>query len=140
MAVTEGSLLHQSRESSLRSRRDSVSLVQQALSEDTEDALAHATLGFYYYLERNQRNFEAIDQCVANSQKYLHSSDTQPRHYSNALAAACSGNVTQMIYHLEQQLREDPTDIIALKLCQGELFWLGEICLLYTSPSPRDRG
>ena len=127
MTVTEGSLLHQSRESSLRSRRDSVSLVQQALSEDAEDALAHATLGFYYYLERNQRNHETIGQCVAASQKFLHHSDAQSRHYSNALASAFNGNVTQMIYHLEQQLQENPTDIIALKLCQGELFWLGEM-------------
>ncbi len=127
MSLIEGSALHQSRESSLRSRRDAMALVNQALVEDPEDALAHATRGFYYYGERHHRNAVTIQECADSCSQFVSGADQQARHYCNALTAASEGNATGMVYHLEQQLLDDPTDIIALKLCQSELFWLGEM-------------
>ncbi len=127
MALIDGSALYQSRESSLRSRRDSMALVQQALADNPEDALAHATCGLYFYGERHHRNKEKVQEYSDASAKFLSSNDSQAKHYSNALAAASIGNPMGMVYHLEQQLLADPTDIIALKLCQSELFWLGEM-------------
>ncbi len=120
-------LLRQSRESSLRSRRDAVQLVQEALEADAEFSLAHAIRGFYYYGERHQRNSETVRQCVADSTRYLAASDIAASHYCNALTAASEGNAASMVFHLEQQLLNDPTDITALKLCQSELFWMGEM-------------
>jgi len=120
-------LLFQSRESSLRSRRDAMALVQQALIEDPGDALAHATKGFYLYAERHHRNVEPLRQCVAECMKHVTATDPQGQHYASALQAASKGNAVEMVFHLEQQLLADPTDIVALKLCQAELFWLGEM-------------
>lgn len=120
-------LLDQSRESSLRSRRDSMSLVQQALEVDLENSLAHSTRGLYYYGERHQRNRQVIGECVANSAKYLHATDSKAGHYCRALTAASKGDAAGMVFNLEQQLIDDPLDIIALRLCQSELFWLGEM-------------
>ncbi len=102
-------------------------LVNQALDENPEDTLAHATRGFYYYGERHQRNAVTIQECVDSCSKLVSGADQQAKHYFNALTAANDGNATGMVYHLEQQLLDDPTDIIALKLCQSELFWLGEM-------------
>ena len=120
-------LLHESRESSLRSRRDAMSLVQQAISCDPADVLALATKGFYLYGERHQRNLEPLKQCVADCTRHLDGADAQSLRYYKALCAASEGNAMEMVFHLEQQLLADPTDIIALKLCQSELFWLGEM-------------
>ena len=120
-------LVKQSRESSLRSRRDAMALVQQALIEDPGNTMAHATRGFFLYGERHQRNVEPLTQCVADCLAHLNSGDTQANNYVNALRAASMGNASEMVFHLEQQLLADPTDIIALKLCQAELFWLGEM-------------
>jgi len=102
-------------------------LVQDALSADPEHSLAHAIRGFYYYGERHQRNGDTINECVAASAQSLDASDVVAGHYCNALTAASSGDAASMVYHLEQQLLNDPTDITALKLCQSELFWLGEM-------------
>lgn len=120
-------LLNQSRESSLRSRCDSMSLVQRALEVDAEHSLAHATRGLYYYGERHQRNRDVINECVSESARYLQASDTRAGHYCRALAAAGSGDAASMVFHLEQQLLDDPLDINALRLCQAELFWMGEM-------------
>ena len=120
-------LLGQSRESSLRSRRDAMSLVQEALAADAEYSLAHSIRGFYYYAERHQRNRETISQCVADGRKFLTDKDSVASHYCNALTAASQGDAASMVFHLEQQLLNDPIDITALKLCQSELFWMGEM-------------
>lgn len=127
MVAKADSLLSQSRESSLRSRRDSMQLVQEALVADPQHSLAHAIRGFYYYGERHQRNAETIRECVAASTQSLDAGDVVAGHYCNALTAASQGDAASMVYHLEQQLVNDPTDITALKLCQSELFWLGEM-------------
>ena len=120
-------LLNQSRESSLRSRCDSMSLVQRALEIDAEHSLAHATRGLYYYSERHRRNRGVVKECVTASARYLQASDAKAGHYCRALTAASSGDAASMVFHLEQQLLDDPLDINALKLCQSELFWLGEM-------------
>jgi len=104
-----------------------MSLVQAALLEQPEDSLAHATRGFYLYGERNQRNTQPLLECVENSRKFLNDNDARAKHYCNALQAASTGDLAAMVFHLEQQLVSDPLDIIALKLCQSELFWLGEM-------------
>ena len=127
MTTVADSLLRQSRESSLRSRRDSMQLVQQALAADAEHSLAHAIRGFYYYGERHGRNVETVRQCVADSTAHLTDKDTTAGHYCKALTAASEGDAASMVFHLEQQLLNDPTDITALKLCQSELFWMGEM-------------
>ena len=49
-------LLNQSRESSLRSRCDSMSLVQRALEVDAEHSLAHATRGCLLYTSPSPRD------------------------------------------------------------------------------------
>jgi len=125
--MDSATLLQQSRESSLRSRRDAMALVQQALSLDPANALAHATKGFYLYGERHQRNREPLQQCVTDCLQHVSKADQQARHYVDALNAASNGCALEMVYHLELQLLADPTDIVALKLCQSELFWLGEM-------------
>ncbi len=127
MSSDADNLLKQSRESSLRSRRDSMSLVNLALEADPQHSLAHAIRGLYYYAERHQRNYREINECVANSTKYLSDSDTRARHYNQALTSASMGDAAAMVFHLEQQLLDDPLDVNALKLCQSELFWLGEM-------------
>ena len=127
MTSVADELLDQSRESSLRSRRDSMALLQQALDVDAEHSLAHAIRGLYYYGERHQRNRNVIHECVANSTNYLQDDDVRAGHYCNALTAASNGDAAAMVFHLEQQLLDDPLDITALKFCQSELFWLGEM-------------
>lgn len=127
MKPDSDALLNQSRESSLRARRDSMLLVQQSLEADPENSLAHATRGLYYYGERHQRNREVVKECIASSTRFLNPQDRRATHYCRALTAAGEGDATEMVFHLEQQLLEDPTDVAALKLCQSELFWLGEM-------------
>jgi len=85
-------------------------LVQDALSADPEHSLAHAIRGFYYYGERHQRNGDTINECVAASAQSLDASDVVAGHYCNALTAASSGDAASMVYHLEQQLLNDPTE------------------------------
>ena len=120
-------LLSQSRESSLRSRRDGMALINQALELDPEDALLHATRGMYLYGERNQRNRAALQECADTCRRLMTSDDFQSLQYCKALIAANEGDVPAMVCHLERQLLADPNDVVALKLCQNELFWLGEM-------------
>jgi len=127
MTQAADSLLRQSRESSLRSRRDAMQLVNEALEADAEHSLAHSVRGFYYYGERHQRNEKTVRQCVADSTRFLAQKDIVAGHYCKALTAASEGDAASMVFHLEQQLVNDPTDITALKLCQSELFWMGEM-------------
>ena len=127
MTQVADSLLRQSRESSLRSRRDAMLLVNEALEADAEHSLAHSVRGFYYYGERHQRNEKTVRQCVADSTRFLAQKDIVAGHYCKALTAASEGDAASMVFHLEQQLVNDPTDITALKLCQSELFWMGEM-------------
>ncbi len=127
MATDADTLLRQSRESALRSKRDSMSLVQQAIEADAEHSLAHAMRGLYYYAERHQRNYQVVRECSANCERYLGSTDARATHYCRALKAASEGQPAEMVFHLEQQLLQDPLDINALKLCQSELFWLGDM-------------
>ena len=46
--------------------------------------------------------------------------------YISALEAAIDGRITQSISHFETIARANPHDLLALRLAQFELFWLGE--------------
>ncbi|SLN69363.1 tetratricopeptide repeat protein [Oceanibacterium hippocampi] len=114
-------------ENFLHWRADLMPHVKAALAADPACGFAQALHGLLLYGTRNA----AFRPMVVDSLKAANAArgamSAREGRYVDALAAASAGRITEAVSVYEQILAADPTDLLAQRLAQFELFWLGEM-------------
>ena len=110
-------------------RTDAMTHLNSAIAADPQFALPHAVKGILiatlakpelYPLARSEL------ELAKNSDMLVAASDRE-NHYLGALEAVLNGNITEAVMHYEQIALEYPHDLLAIRLSQSELFWIGEV-------------
>jgi tetratricopeptide (TPR) repeat protein len=126
MSSAASSALAQAQQSYVRWRRDAMQHLKTAQQHDPDYAMAHAVEGLFMHMARDVSHRPAIEAALTRAQASV-GDDPIERQYVAALEAASKGELTRMVCCFEQVLMQNPTDVFALRMCQGELFWLGEM-------------
>lgn len=109
-------------------RKSDVSvLLQNALKQDPECAIAHATMGLMVHGARNASLRPMVLSSLENAKKFAAGISPREQHYIKALEFAAEGQLNDSVGCYEAILKHAPTDGFALSLCQAELFWLGDM-------------
>ena len=119
--------LNQGIDDIIRWDNDALLHVEAALTADPDFAMAHAVKGLFMVGGRNQRYQAIIDDCLAQAQARRATTTAREQAYIDALAALAKGQTHQAILLFEQNLHQHPTDLLAHRLVQQELFWMGEV-------------
>lgn len=106
---------------------DVVPCLQEAMDADPDCGFAQAVYGLMLHGARQSSLAPAINEVLANASRVQKRMTVREQHYVSALAHGAAGDLFAMVDSYECILRDNPTDILALTLCQGELFWLGEM-------------
>ena len=107
-------------------RTDALAHLDAALAADPEFALAHALKGIFMVGVRQPRTRAAAEESLDAARNNAAGISDRERHYISALEALLAGRITEAASQYEEITAGTPTDLIALRLCQMELFWLGE--------------
>ena len=107
-------------------RTDVMGHLNAALEADPDFALGHAVKGLMMFGLRQpaahgaaRRNLEAAEALQAQCTE-------RERAYIAALAASLEGDLLGAVALFEQITGDHPLDLLAIRLAQLELFWLGE--------------
>lgn len=111
----------------LRKRFDARQHLQFALQEDPHCTLSHALQGLMLAGLRKTAMHDVIQQSLALAQQGAEQATVRERGYVKALEYCLDGQPELAIHCYEQILQDHPTDLLALSLAQGELFWLGQM-------------
>ncbi len=106
---------------------DVVPCLQQAIEADSDCGFAHAVYGLMLHGARQSSLAPAIEESLQCAKRVKSGMSSREQLYVEALDNAVSGDLFAMVDSYETILREHPVDILALTLCQGELFWLGDM-------------
>jgi len=101
--------------------------IKAALKADPECALAQAVGGLLLHGARDSRLKPKIDQMLQAAQAAATGLSARERLYVAALEASAAGRIAEAVAIYETILAEHPTDLLAQRLAQMELFWLGEM-------------
>ncbi len=124
---TAGAACLQAVEKFIQRQVDVVPALQQALVADPDCGFAHAAMGLMLHGARQSSLAPALQQSLVSAKKQRATMTQREQLYVDALECGSAGELHGMIDHYEQILNRYPTDAFALTLCQGELFWLGEM-------------
>ena len=114
-------------ESFLRKRSDARQHLQSALQEDPQCTLSNALQGLMYAGLRKSAVSDMIRQSLDLARQGVDKATPRERGYVTALEHCLAGQPELAVRCYEQILQEHPTDLLALSLAQGELFWLGQM-------------
>lgn len=114
-------------ESSLAKRVDTKVHLQAALKEDPNCALAHALQGLMLSGLRKTSLNDAARQSLNKAKQAVGSITIREQGYVKALEFSLAGMPELSVQCYEAILQDHPTDLLALSLVQGELFWLGDM-------------
>ena len=112
-----------------RRQSDVVPLLQKAMKDDPECALAPALLGLMLHGARNSGFKSKIADCLSSAES-LASNNTPTAiemDYIGALSCASQGDLDGMVAKITEVTNKNPTDVFAIALAQGELFWMGRL-------------
>lgn len=98
-----------------------------ALEADPGCAMAHAVRGLLLHLGRDARLTPHIGGALAAAKAASGALTPREDLYVRALEDSLAGRLTGAITAYETILATHPTDLLAQRLVQGELFWLGEM-------------
>ncbi len=101
--------------------------MKAALAADPEFGFAHAVKGLVLHGARNDRYRPKIEAALAAAQAAEAGMSARERLYVAALDAAAGGRIAESVAVYETILAHDPTDLLAQRLAQMELFWIGEM-------------
>ena len=124
---TAADLCSTATESFVRRHVDTIPMLQHSLAVEPDNAFAQAVYGLMLHGARKSALREDIDLALNNAFKTADRVSAREQQYVDALSHAQQGNLFAMIRCYEAILQEHPTDLLALSLAQGELFWLGEM-------------
>lgn len=101
--------------------------LKAALAEDPACGFAHVLNGLILCGARNTGFAPMIAQSLEAAQKAEPGMTERERLYVRALEAAAAGRLGAAVATYETILAHHPTDLLAQRLAQMELFWLGEM-------------
>ena len=107
-------------------RVDTMRHLQAALEHDPGFALAHAVKGLLLFSIRSLRFYPKIKESLAAAEANSEGLSKREQLYLAALKAAFSGHLTSAVVAYEAILADHPHDLLASRLAQLELFWIGE--------------
>lgn len=114
-------------ENFIQKRSDVVPQLQKAIELDPECALAHACLGLMMHGAKHIDLKPKVGEALARATERSTGISEREMLYLKALEYADRGELYDSVSCFEKILDENPTDLFALSLCQGELFWLGDM-------------
>ncbi|MEM6482666.1 MAG: tetratricopeptide repeat protein [Pseudomonadota bacterium] len=100
----------------------------KVLEQEPEFALGHAVKGLFYVLLGRSEMIPIAAQAYQNAKHVADEGHTteRERRYVNALGCWLDGQPSESVHHLEDVLRADPTDALAMKLSHAIRFVLGD--------------
>ena len=104
-----------------------VPVLQESIEADPHCAMSQATFGLMLHGARNAGLKANMHSTLEKAQSAASGSSHREQHYINALSCACDGDLFATVDCFEKILKDNPNDLLALTLAQGELFWLGEM-------------
>lgn len=107
-------------------RADTMSHLQVALKQDPNFALGYAAKGLLLCSIRSLRFYPKIKEALVAAKANAKGLSRREQLYIDALDAAFAGRLTSAVVAYEAILAEYPNDLLAARLAQMELFWLGE--------------
>lgn len=107
-------------------RTDTMDHLNQALEADPEFILANALKGLLMFGLRQPGAHPAAGRHLEAARQAATPPTAREELYVKALELSLQGDIAGAVNCYEQIVVVDPTDLLALRLCQFELFWLGE--------------
>jgi tetratricopeptide (TPR) repeat protein len=101
--------------------------MKAALEADPGFGFGHALNGLLLHGARNAGFGAKIAESLAVAQAAAAAMSDRERLYVAALEAASQGRIAESVAIYEIILAQDPTDLLAQRLSQMELFWIGEM-------------
>jgi len=111
----------------IRWKADIVPNLKAALDADPGFAFGHTAMGLILHFARNAAFAPRIADALQAAEKADGNLTERERLYRDALAASARGEVAQAVAAYETILAAHPTDLLAVRLAQMELFWIGEM-------------
>jgi len=106
-------------------RNDTFELLDAAIAADPDFALARLTKGWILQTARSSSFKPVIDNIVQAASPLIDASDDWARAYCDSLDAAVNGRGIEASTIMEAMLAKYPTDLLAHRLVQFEMFWNG---------------
>lgn len=111
----------------VRRKIDVVPRLQESLVADSECAFSQAVFGLMLHGARNHSLTMQMSATLKLARDAVSSGSEREGMYVSALEKAVAGDLLGMVSCYENILSKNPTDLLALVLAQGELFWLGDM-------------
>ncbi|MBT3535441.1 MAG: tetratricopeptide repeat protein [Rhodospirillaceae bacterium] len=109
----------------VRWRTDAMAHLDEAIAADPEFALAKLVKGWIMQTGRTTAFWPAIKALLAEADPLMGDADDREQAYFGSLTAAVNGHGVEAATILEAMLSRHPTDLLAHRLVQFELFWNG---------------
>ena len=109
----------------VRRKIDVVPRLQESLAADSTCAFSQAVFGLMLHGARNHSLRDQMSATLTLAREAASPVSKREALYVAALEKAVTGDLFGMVSCYEDILRESPTDLLALVMAQGELFWLG---------------
>ncbi len=114
-------------ENFVQRKSDVVPHLLTAMEADPECGFATTVFGLLMHGARNASLRPQIADALTKSRALQSSMTKREQLYVDALGFFSQGKLYSGIESFERILSDHPTDALALALCQGELFWLGDM-------------
>ena len=101
--------------------------LKAATEADPEFGFAHAVNGLVLHGARNAGYQPKIAKSLSAAKASQAAASERERLYVRALEASVSGDIARAVCIYETILGEHPRDLLAQRLSQMELFWMGEM-------------
>jgi tetratricopeptide (TPR) repeat protein len=108
-------------------RTDTMDHLKAATEADPDFALPHALKGILIMGLRKPELIVQAQQLLGTAQRARPPETEREKHYLAGLEAAINGRITEAVTHYEAIASDHPHDLLALRLSQFELFWIGEV-------------
>jgi tetratricopeptide (TPR) repeat protein len=108
-------------------RTDAMQHLDRASAADPDFALPHAVRGILTLGLRKPELRPAAVQLLAAAERARPPASEREQRYLKALRAVLAGRITEAATHYEAIALAHPHDMLAIRLAQLELFWIGEV-------------
>jgi tetratricopeptide (TPR) repeat protein len=100
--------------------------LKTALEADPEFSLAHAVRGILTFGLRQPALYGSVAKSLEAAKLTAHAATPRERAYVEALQDMLAGDLAAAVARFESIIQDNPLDLLAIRLAQLELFWLGE--------------
>jgi hypothetical protein len=107
-------------------RADAIGHLNKAIEADANFVLPKLLKAWILHSARTAKFNPVVDSLLAAAQPFLGDAPARERALAEAVRVAHGGNLQAGVAVLETHLALNPTDIVAHRLLQFELFWSGE--------------